>query len=122
MVALLCGDVLERGTHLLLVHGVAAEATLGLHHVFEPSRDALQLCLRLAERIRHVPAGLPGEQREHGLTFLFIAHDLAVVRHMADRVIVMYLGRVMELGPAERLKLAADLMALENDEEPPLSE
>jgi peptide/nickel transport system ATP-binding protein len=36
-----------------------------------------------------------------GLTYLFISHNLAVVRHMSDRLGVMYLGRVVELGPAE---------------------
>ncbi|MGP0093030.1 MAG: ABC transporter ATP-binding protein [Xanthobacteraceae bacterium] len=38
---------------------------------------------------------------EFGLTYMFISHDLNVVRFMSDRVLVMYLGRVVEVGPAE---------------------
>ncbi len=40
-------------------------------------------------------------QERLGLTFLFISHNLAVVRHMSDRLGVMYLGRIVELGPGE---------------------
>ncbi len=40
-------------------------------------------------------------QEKLGLTYLFIAHDLGVVRHVSDRVGVMYLGEMVELGPAE---------------------
>jgi peptide/nickel transport system ATP-binding protein len=39
-------------------------------------------------------------QREHGLTYLFISHDLSVVRYMADAIGVMYLGKLVETGPA----------------------
>jgi oligopeptide/dipeptide ABC transporter ATP-binding protein len=40
-------------------------------------------------------------QARHGLTYLMISHDLAVVRYMADSIGVMYLGKLVELGPAE---------------------
>jgi peptide/nickel transport system ATP-binding protein len=40
-------------------------------------------------------------QRQHGLTYLFISHDLSVVRYMADAIGVMYLGKLVETGPAE---------------------
>jgi len=42
-------------------------------------------------------------REELGLTYLFISHDLSVVRHLSDRVVVMYLGRVVETAPARTL-------------------
>jgi oligopeptide transport system ATP-binding protein len=41
--------------------------------------------------------------REMNLTLIFISHDLSVVKHIADRIAVMYLGRIVEFGPAETL-------------------
>lgn len=42
-------------------------------------------------------------QEKYHLTYLFIAHDLAVVRHISDRIAVMYLGHIVELAPSEEL-------------------
>ncbi len=41
-------------------------------------------------------------RRELGLTMLFISHDLGVVRHISDRIAIMYLGRIVEIGDARR--------------------
>lgn len=64
--------------------------------VLDEPTSSLDMSLRI-----HVLALLRRLQHEFNMTYLFISHDLSTVRHLCDRVLVMYLGRVVEMGRTE---------------------
>lgn len=66
--------------------------------VLDEPTSSLDMSLRI-----HVVALLRRLQRELNMAYLFISHDLSTVRHLCDRVLVMYLGRIVEMGPTEEV-------------------
>jgi oligopeptide/dipeptide ABC transporter ATP-binding protein len=66
--------------------------------VLDEPTSSLDMSVRI-----HVLALLHRLQREMNMAYLFISHDLSTVRHLCDRVLVMYLGRIVEMGPTEEV-------------------
>ena len=66
--------------------------------VLDEPTSSLDMSLRI-----HVIALLRRLQRELNMTYLFISHDLSTVRHLCERILVMYLGRIVETGPTEEV-------------------
>jgi peptide/nickel transport system ATP-binding protein/oligopeptide transport system ATP-binding protein len=66
--------------------------------VLDEPTSSLDMSLRI-----HVLELLRRLQREMNMAYLFISHDLSTVRHLCDRVLVMYLGRIVEMGPTEEV-------------------
>ncbi len=66
--------------------------------VLDEPTSSLDMSLRI-----HMLALLRRLQREMNMAYLFISHDLSTVRHLCDRVLVMYLGRIIEMGPTEEV-------------------
>ena len=113
--------VRERVGELLNLVGLPPEATARFPHEFSGGqRKRVSIARALAVEPEFVVADEPisaldvniqaqiinlmtGLQERLHLTYLFIAHDLAVVRHISDRIVVLYLGRVVETAPAEEL-------------------
>ena len=66
--------------------------------VLDEPTSSLDMSLRI-----QVLALLRRLQREMNMAYLFISHDLSTVRHLCDRVLVMYMGRIVEMGPTEEV-------------------
>ena len=116
-------EIREKAARLLLRVGLSADAADKYPHEFSGGqRQRIGIARAIALSPRLIVADEPVSaldvsvqaqilnllkdiQEEYGMAYLFVSHDLRVIRHMSDTVAVMYLGKLMEVSPAEELFL-----------------
>jgi oligopeptide/dipeptide ABC transporter ATP-binding protein len=114
-------EIREKAARLLLRVGLPADAADKYPHEFSGGqRQRIGIARAIALSPKLVVADEPVSaldvsvqaqilnllkdlQEEYGMAYLFVSHDLRVIRHMSDTVAVMYLGKLMEVSPAEEL-------------------
>jgi peptide/nickel transport system ATP-binding protein len=115
------GELRERALELLVRVGLGAEHRDRFPHEFSGGqRQRIGIARALASRPKLIVADEPVSaldvsiraqildllaelQEDFGLTYLFVAHDIGVVRHVSDRIAVMHEGRIVEIGPADEV-------------------